>query len=148
MTQSLDALKQKYQAVLDEARQIGIHLQNVNMQGDKLYIRGEAPSQETKNQIWNRIKAIDSTYSDLIADFTINSSLPQAQQPTMSAGASAGGADGVRTYTVQPGDTLSKISLKVYGNNASYIRIFEANRDQLKNPDQIRPGQQLKIPEM
>jgi nucleoid-associated protein YgaU len=149
MAQSLDTLKQKYQPVIDEAKQIGIHLQNVNMQGDKLFIRGEAPSQEIKNQLWNRIKAIDSTYSDLTADITINSSLPQPQtqqQPTMSAGASASGGESVRTYTVQAGDTLSKISQQFYGNSTNYMQIFEANRDQLKNPDQIRPGQTLKIP--
>jgi LysM repeat protein len=150
MSQSLENLKQKYQPVIDEAKQIGIHLQNVNMQGEKLYIRGEAPSQQIKDQIWNRIKAIDPTYSDLIADFSINSSLPQPQtqqQPTMAAGAQAGGGESVRSYTVQAGDTLSKISQKFYGNANRYMEIFEANRDQLKNPDQIRPGQELKIPQ-
>src|SRR5215813_13755008 len=111
MAQSLDALKQKYQPVIDEAKRIGIHLQNVNMQGDKLFIRGEAPSPEIKNQIWDKINSIDSTYSDLTADVTINTSLPQpqAQQPTMAAGARAGGGQSTRTYTVQSGDTLSRI---------------------------------------
>jgi hypothetical protein len=146
MAQSLETLKQKYQRVIDMAPQIGIHLQNINMQGDKLLIRGEAPTPEIKNRIWEQIKSIDPNYSDLIADFSINPSLPAPQaQPTMAAGAGAGGGSST-TYTVQPGDTLSKISQQFYGKSGEYMRIFEANRDQLKNPDQIRPGQELKIP--
>jgi nucleoid-associated protein YgaU len=50
------------------------------------------------------------------------------------------------TYTVQSGDTLWKIAQEAYGNGAEYMKIFEANRDQLDNPDLIRPGQVLKIP--
>ncbi len=50
------------------------------------------------------------------------------------------------TYTVQSGDTLWKIATDAYGNGAEYMKIFEANRDQLDNPDLIRPGQVLKIP--
>jgi nucleoid-associated protein YgaU len=50
------------------------------------------------------------------------------------------------TYTVQSGDTLWKIAQEAYGSGAEYMKIFEANRDQLDNPDLIRPGQVLKIP--
>ena len=50
------------------------------------------------------------------------------------------------TYTVQPGDTLSAIAARVYGDPAQYQRIFAANRDQLSSPDRIVPGQQLRIP--
>jgi nucleoid-associated protein YgaU len=49
-------------------------------------------------------------------------------------------------YTVAAGDSLSKISKKLYGDANQWKRIFEANRDQLKNPDLIHPGQKLKIP--
>ncbi|HEY8154301.1 MAG TPA: LysM peptidoglycan-binding domain-containing protein [Myxococcota bacterium] len=49
-------------------------------------------------------------------------------------------------YTVVAGDNLSKISRKFYGDANQWKRIFEANRDQLKNPDLIHPGQKLKIP--
>jgi nucleoid-associated protein YgaU len=52
-----------------------------------------------------------------------------------------------RTYTVQSGDTLSKISQEYYGNSHDYTKIFEANRDQLSNPDEIQVGQVLTIPE-
>ena len=49
-------------------------------------------------------------------------------------------------YTVVAGDSLSKISKKLYGDANQWKRIFEANRDQIKNPDLIHPGQKLKIP--
>jgi len=52
-----------------------------------------------------------------------------------------------RTYTVVAGDSLSKIAKKFYGDGNKWNRIFEANRDTVKNPDLIHPGQVLKIPD-
>jgi len=52
-----------------------------------------------------------------------------------------------RTYTVQGGDSLSKIAKKFYGDANSWKRIFEANKDVVKNPDLIQPGWKLRIPE-
>jgi nucleoid-associated protein YgaU len=57
------------------------------------------------------------------------------------------GVNGPRTYTVQSGDTLWKISQEMYGNGSKYMKIFEANTGLLKNPDQIFPGQTLVIPD-
>lgn len=54
----------------------------------------------------------------------------------------------VRTYTVKSGDTLWAISEEMYGSGAKYKKIFEANTDQLENPDKIRPGQVLVIPDL
>lgn len=51
-----------------------------------------------------------------------------------------------RSYTVQPGDSLSAIARREYGNANEWRRIFEANRDQIENPDLIHPGQELRIP--
>lgn len=51
-----------------------------------------------------------------------------------------------QTYVVQPGDSLSKIAQKYYGDPALYTKIFEANRDLLKDPNKISPGQKLRIP--
>jgi nucleoid-associated protein YgaU len=49
-------------------------------------------------------------------------------------------------YTVVPGDSLSKISKRFYGDANRWQKIFDANRDQIKDPDLIQPGQKLKIP--
>lgn len=51
-----------------------------------------------------------------------------------------------QTYVVQAGDTLSKIAQKYYGDATLYTKIFEANRDVLKDPNRISPGQKLRIP--
>jgi len=69
-----------------------------------------------------------------------------SESRTQTAGAAVGGGQQQRTYTVQAGDSLSKISKQFYGNVNEYMRIFEANRDQLNDPNQIRPGQKLVIP--
>jgi nucleoid-associated protein YgaU len=62
-----------------------------------------------------------------------------------TAGAPAGQTV-TRTYTVVAGDSLSKIAKKVYGNPNRWKEIWEANKDKVKNPDLIHPGQELKIP--
>jgi nucleoid-associated protein YgaU len=53
-----------------------------------------------------------------------------------------------KTYVVKSGDSLSKIAKREYGNANEWNRIFEANKDVLKDPDKIYPGQTLKIPAM
>jgi nucleoid-associated protein YgaU len=114
--------------------QLGVQVQTVDLEGGKLRLRGQAPSEAAKNKVWDQIKAVDPTYSDLSAEITV------------VAGAGAIAAAGGGSYTVQKGDTLSKISKQYYGDANQYNRIFEANRDQLKDPDKIFPGQVLKIP--
>ncbi|GAB3387817.1 LysM peptidoglycan-binding domain-containing protein [Lysobacter fragariae] len=64
---------------------------------------------------------------------------------TITGGGGTGGA-GERTYTVVKGDTLSHIAKEQYGKASKWHAIFEANRDQLDDPDKIFPGQVLKIP--
>jgi nucleoid-associated protein YgaU len=137
MAQSFEQLKQKYQGAIALAQSSG-NLQNVNMEGDKLFVRAEVANEQIKNNIWNQIKSIDPSYSDLTADITINASMaqPAGANPTAST----------RTYTVKPGDTLSAIAQNFYGKANAYMKIFEANRDKLPDADHIRAGQELVIP--
>ena len=143
--QRFEQLKQKYQSVIKSFNDHQVRLENLNMEGDKLFMRGEAPSQDAKNRVWDEIKRVDPSYSDLTADIRVNET---AQAPkTQSAGASVSGGQASRTYTVQAGDSLSKISKQFYGDANRYMKIFEANRDRLENPDKIKAGQELVIPE-
>ena len=143
-TQQLGRLKQKYQPALNLMQQLGVQLQNVNMSGEKLFIRGAAPNSDTKNKVWEQVKLIDASYPDLILDISVS----QQQAPsTMTAGASVAGGQNQRHYTVRAGDTLSKISREFYGSANDYMKIFEANRNILKDPNKITPGQDLVIPE-
>jgi nucleoid-associated protein YgaU len=142
MADKFEELKAKYQSVLNFIQQQNTNLQNVNMEGDKLLIRAAAPSQDVKNKIWDQIKLVDPNYSDLIADI----SAPEA------AAAAAAGADAApavaasKTYTVQPGDNLSKISKHFYGDPNQYMKIVNANKETLPDPDKIKPGMELNIP--
>jgi len=155
-SQDFERLKQKYQSAIHLMEQLQVHLQNINMEGNKLFIRGEAPSEEAKNKAWDQVKLIDPTYSDLTLDLTVSAqqapSQSTAQQTspqsaTMTAGASASGGQNQRHYTVQPGDTLSKISRQFYGDANKYMKIYEANRGTLHDPNKIGVGQELIIPE-
>jgi len=133
--QELAALKKKYQPALDAIYAQKVQVKSIQVENGKLAIRGEAPSADAKNTVWDKIKAVDAAHADLVADITVAAG---------AAGASA--AAGGRTYTVQKGDTLSKISKQYYGDANKYMKIFEANRDKLKDPDKIQIGQVLTIP--
>jgi nucleoid-associated protein YgaU len=136
--QRFNELKQKYASVLRTIEQTGVRLKNLHVENNKLVIRGEAPSQQVKNQVWDQIKLVDPSYSDLAADITAD---PNAPEP-----AQAGPKSGGQTYTVQSGDSLSKIAKQFYHDANAYMDIFNANRDKLDDPNKIQPGQQLVIP--
>jgi LysM repeat protein len=142
--ENIEQLKSKYQAALNTIKQQGVVLSHVNMDGDKLFLQGAAPSEAVKNEVWNQIKAVDSSYSDLICDLSVDSSLPQPAAPGAAPVAAAAPAG--KTYKVQSGDTLSKIAKEFYGNAGEYNKIFQANGDKLSSPDKIQVGQELVIP--
>src|ERR1700735_642090 len=141
MADRFEQLKTKYQSVLNFILSQGVQLQNLNMEGNRLFIRAPPPSADMKNRVWDQIKLVDPTASDLIADI-------QAPAAAAAAGAGAAGApsSAARTYTVQPGDKLSKISKQFYGGANKYMKIFEANKDKLSDPDKVKVGTELLIP--
>jgi len=66
--------------------------------------------------------------------------------PDFSNVKSGGSSTATKVYVVKSGDSLSKIAKAEYGDASAWNRIFEANKDILKDPDKIQPGQKLKIP--
>ena len=122
------ALTEKYQTLIDLANQLGISGLNVTEGDGFLKMEGAAASAEAKQQLWNEYNRIDPEYRS--GDMVLNVTAPEGSSDT--------------TYTVQSGDTLSKIGSK-YG--VSWQKVFEANRDKLDNPDKIHPGQELTIPQ-
>lgn len=73
-----------------------------------------------------------------------SSSTAPAPVPGVPAPGAAAGTQ--RTYTVKAGDSLSKIAKREYGDASQWKKIHEANKDLIKNPDLIHPGQTLKLP--
>lgn len=71
---------------------------------------------------------------------------PQPQASPVNTTSQPSSAAKYEMYTVKEGDWLSKIAGAYYGDVHKWDRIFQANRDQISDPDKIRPGQILKIP--
>ena len=141
--QTFETLKQKYAAVLSTIQQQGIQLGHLHEDNGKLIIAGKAPSDDAKNKVWDKIKQVDAAYKDLSADITVDPSIASTPAPNLPPSPLLSEE---QTYTVEVGDTLSKISKQFYGEASLYMNIFEANRDKLKDPNKIQPGMQLRIP--
>jgi len=107
---------------------------NAVEEGGKLHFKGTVATDAEKNEIWNAIKTIPTWQNDVVADIKVTGG-PAAAAPTAA-----------KTYTVQGGDTLSKIAKEHLGNANAYMKIFELNKDQLSDPDKIKPGQVLRLP--
>ena len=125
------ALSDKYASLIEMAR--GAGNVTVDDRGDVLHVNGTVNDEGTKQRLWDEYNRLDPDMrsGDLMMDIQVS-------------GGGAGGGGGA-TYTVKSGDSLSKIASNYDG--VSWREIFEANRDQLDDPDVIQPGQVLKIPQ-
>jgi nucleoid-associated protein YgaU len=126
-------LREKYAYAISTAK--GKFDGSAQEQNGKLHFVGSVKTEEQKNEIWNAIKTIPDWKNEVVADIKV----------TGGSGAATAGTSG-KTYTVRAGDTLSKIAKDHLGNANAYMKIYEANRDQLSNPDLIKPGQVLRLP--
>jgi nucleoid-associated protein YgaU len=129
-------LRDKYRYAIQTAK-------DVRMQGSaderdgKLYFHGTTNTQAEANEIWDAIKTIPDWPKEIVADI----------KATGGQAVSTSGTPQPTTYTVKAGDTLSKIAKEHLGDASAYMEIFNANKDQLSDPDKIKPGQVLKIPQ-
>jgi nucleoid-associated protein YgaU len=126
-------LRDKYAYAIQQAK--GKFDGSAQEREGKLYFTGSVKTEAEKDEIWNAIKTIPEWRDEIVADIKV------VGGPEPAAAAPA-----ARTYTVKSGDTLSAIARQHLGDANAYMKIFEANRDQLSDPDKIRPGQVLKIP--
>ena len=112
---------------------------NAEERDGKLYFKGTVATEAEKNEIWTAIKTIPTWQKDIVADIQVTGA------PAGSAGA-ATAPPAAKTYTVKSGDTLGAIAKAHLGSAGAYVKIFELNRDQLTDPDKIKPGQVLRLP--
>ncbi len=122
--------KAKEAQIQKEIKDLGLNADGVKIKvdGDKVTIDGDAVDQETKEKIILAAGNVEGIGA--VED---------------NAKSKSGGSE-AKMVTVEKGDTLSAISKRVYGDPNQYMKIFEANKPMLKDPDLIYPGQVLRIP--
>jgi nucleoid-associated protein YgaU len=121
-----------YTNLAQEVNGLGIEVENLDVQYNEgvAVVKGTVDSQADKEKIILALGNVDGVVQvDDLLD--VNNPEPEAT-----------------FYTVQPGDSLSKISKRHYGDAMKYMVIFEANKPMLTSPDKIYPGQVLRIPEL
>lgn len=125
--------REKYQSLIDMAHDSGASEVEAHEEGNVLHVRAVVPNQEAKQKLWSEYERLDPgrQAGDL------------ALKVEVTGGEGGGGGGGGESYTVQRGDTLSEIGQRL---GVAWREIFEANRDQLNDPDKIQPGQTLRIP--
>ena len=115
---------------------------NAEEREGKLHFKGTVATEAEKNEIWTAIKTIPTWQKDVVADIQVTGGpAAGASAPTAAAAPSAG-----KTYTVKAGDTLGGIAKEHLGSAGAYMKIFELNKDQLTDPNKIKPGQVLHLP--
>ena len=124
----LNQLKQKYAPVIDTIQKFGPYgatLVSVDLDGEKLHLKGTVPSTVVANRVWDQIKKVDPTYSDLEHEI-----------------ATSGGDE--QPYTIKSGDTLSAVSQLFYGSASKYPEIAKANG--IADANNVRVGATINLP--
>jgi hypothetical protein len=121
-------LREKYAELLKYGNTVGMTDVEVWEEGGKLHIKGSTPYRLDKKLFWDKIKTFDNWEEEIAANINFENT------------------DIFGVYTVQPGDSLSKISKWHLGDPMKYMEIFNLNTDVLTDPNQISVGQKLKLP--
>lgn len=129
------------QKIMDEIQgALGDNITGLGVRFDngRVTLQGQAKSLAAKEQaalIAGNIRGVEHVNDDALTVVGAPAAAPATAAPAAS-----------RFYTIQSGDTLSKIAKEYYGDANAYDKIFEANREVIGHPDKIYPGQQIRIP--
>ena len=118
---------------------LGVRNLGAKVNGKIVTLNGTAPSREISVQVMENFDKLVKT------DNTLNAIRVDAPKPAPAPPPPPKPVE--RIHEVVAGESLSKIAQKYYGNGNKYMKIFEANKDILSNPDLIKPGQKLRIPD-
>ena len=129
-------LRDKYAHAIQTAKDLRMQ-GSADERDGKLYFHGTVGTEAEANKIWDAIKTVPDWRNDIVGDIK-STGVPTAV-PTSGTSES--------TYTVKAGDTLSKIAKEKLGDANAYMDIFNANKGLLTDPNKIKPGQVLKIPQ-
>ena len=128
-----DAAEAKAAAIRAEIARLGLQGQiSVVVDGERVKITGQVPDLATKEKLMlvaGNVKGVREVQEEIAAEK-----------------AEAAEAAATKFYTVESGDTLSKVAKEFYGDANKYMKIVEANQPMITDPDMIYPGQVLRIP--
>ncbi len=146
-----DSLEEKASKALEKVREsvTGVANLSASVEGETITLSGTAESMEAKTRAME-------VFCGHVGDANVLNTIrvreearpaAAAPSPEPEAPPSAPEAPAERIHEVVPGDTLGAIAQKYYGKASLYMKIFEANRDILDDPNLIKVGQKLRIPE-
>ena len=118
----------------------GVRGLKASVAGKVVTLEGEAETMEAKGRVMTEFNQLIRTEN------TINRIRVKEAPAAKPVPSPAPTPDEVTPYVVQSGDTLSALAQRFYGKASLYMKIFEANRDILSDPNLIKVGQKLKIP--
>jgi nucleoid-associated protein YgaU len=126
-----DVASKRSSALENEIKSLGLAVEGLKIKvaAQTVYVRGKVKTQADREKVVLALGNVEG--------------IAKVDDDGLEV-ATAGGA--ARMYTVQKGDTLSKIAKEQYGDANKYPTIFEANKPMLTHPDKIYPGQVLRIP--
>jgi len=136
------SFEEKVQDAIAELVAMGLHIKGLraDTEGKVVTLQGVAPTLEAKKSAMREFNARVETENTL-------NLITLADVPAPAPVAIPAPAVHTRVHEVVAGDTLSAIALHYYGKASLYMKIFEANRDQLSDPNRIKVGQKLNIPD-
>ncbi len=121
-------LQEKYQPAIELGNKLGFSNLEIKEEGGKLRVKATAPYAFDKDLFWDKLKTIPNWQNEVEVNLTVQKT------------------DVYGYYTVQAGDTLSKLAKAHLGDAKRYMEIFNLNKDVLKNPDLIKVGQKIQLP--
>lgn len=116
----------------------------VTYKAGEVQLSGRAPSAEAREKailLAGNVEGVAKVNADALQ------APPEASTASPSATTGASAAPASQFYEIKPGDTLSKIAQRFYGDASAYQKIFEANREVIEDPNKIYPGQKIRIPQ-
>lgn len=121
-------LQEKYQPAIDLGYKLGFSNVEIKEEGGKLHVKATAPYAFDRDLFWDKLKTMANWQNELDVNLAVQKT------------------DVYGYYTVQSGDTLSKLAKAHLGDAKRYMEIFNLNKDVLKDPDLIKVGQKIQLP--
>jgi nucleoid-associated protein YgaU len=130
-------LHEQYRQAIQTAKGAGMKV-SVEERDGRLHFEGTVQTHDQANEIWDAIETVPTWQEHIVVDIRVTGSARPAADTS---------GLGSKTYCVKAGDTLGTIATAFFGDATASTDIYDANREQLSDPNSVRPGQILIIPQ-